>query len=550
MDRCHDDEAVARIEGPEEEEPVVAEQPADVVGPGDRIREEPAVEDRPGYLGERVQVLIGNHRFFVVEVLGLGSDDPVHPRAEPGRRQADDGFELTVEDGHDRLCVGAGAPVGRMPDRAEPRAGAFDEWLVRRIIQTDRRPKAAVVDQGRGVLLEPLTLEIAEALVEASRAAREEGGGGHRELACKPGLHRVVARHHAGQPDAPAGVRPAVRGLPAHDDEVQALKGPRVEAVSLDQVVGDQLRIGDVGAERAHAADHRIDRHRGVDDARHDEGVGERARQPIPVVEQLVGGAHRPERDARLVEVLKQAGRAQREVEGVQAVHEHDVVGFAPGDRLAPCAHEQRPLLVVQVQLVDAVAAPVDVARVLVLVVEGEALLVDVVALRLPRLQVLSVEVPRTVQVVVQPVVEAPPGESELEVVGVDQRQPRHLVHPGHVVGELGVELGLVEVPVLGQVTGGVAALGGALPVLHAARRAGAPGEIAVSRPVSFRRVGQDPELRVGPEAEVEVPTLVEEVGVGGGSGPGENRQAEHQPTCRAPHGAAYLRFQGRCQGD
>ena len=240
---------------------------------------------------------------------------------------------------------------------------------------------------------------------------------------------------------------------------MQALEGPGIEPVPLDQVVGRELRVLDVGGERAHAADDRVDRHRGVDDARHDEGVAEHARERLPVVEHLVRRAQRPEGDAGLVEVLVEARRTEGQIEGVQPVHEDDVVRLAPRDRLAARAQEQRALLVVEVQLVDAIATRVDVTRVLVLVVEGEALLVDVVALGEPRFQVATVEVPRTVQIVVQAVVEAPPGEAELEVVGRDQREPGYLVHPGREVRELGVELRVVEVPVLPEITGGVSAL-------------------------------------------------------------------------------------------
>ena len=530
MNRRHDDEAVAGVDGAEEEEPVVADQPAHVVGPGDRVREKVPVEDRPGDLGERVQVLVGNHRLLVVEVLGLGADDAVHARAEPGAREADDGLELAVEDGHDRLGVRAGTPGGRVADSAEP----LEDRLVREVVEADRGPEAAVVDQGQGYRLEGAG--VLEALVEASRTAREERGRRYRELAGEPGLYRVVARDHAGQARAPPGVGPGLRRLPAHHHEVQTLEVLGVEAVPLDQIIRGQLRVGDVGVEGAHAPDDRVDRHGGVDDARYDEGVAEHARQPLPVVEHLVGRAQGPERDARFVQVLVQAGRPQRQIERVQPVHEDDVVRLAPGDGLAAGAQEEGPLLVVQVQLVDAVAARVDVTRVLVLVVEGEALLVDVVALRLPGLEVAAVEVPRAVQVVVQAVVEAPPGEPEPEVVGRDQRQPRDFVHPGRVVGELGVELRVVEVPVLGQVAGGVLALVRLLPVDDAGVR-------SVPRPVLLRGIGHDPELRVGPEPEVEVSALVEEVGMGRGSGPGDSRQAEHQPTCRAPHGGPIRGF-------
>src|SRR5206468_10457005 len=108
-----------------------------------------------------------------------------------------------------------------------------------------------------------------------------------------------------------------------------------------------------------------------------------------------------------------------------------------------------------------------------------------------PRFQVATVEVPRTVQIVVQAVVEAPPGEAELEVVGRDQREPGYLVHPGREVRELGVELRVVEVPVLPEITGGVSALVIGLLAIDDA------GVGPVARPVLLRRVCHDPDLRV-----------------------------------------------------
>src|SRR5262249_60301102 len=93
----------------------------------------------------------------------------------------------------------------------------------------------------------------------------------------------------------------------------------------------------------------------------------------------------------------------------------------------------------------DAVAARVDVPGVVVLVVELEALVLRLVALREARVQVLAVPVPLRVQVVVEAVVEAPPGEAELELVGI--------AHPPEVARQLRVELGVVEVPVLSEVT-------------------------------------------------------------------------------------------------
>src|SRR5207249_9331437 len=138
-----------------------------------------------------------------------------------------------------------------------------------------------------------------------------------------------------------------------------------------------------------------------------------------------------PERDARLLQVLEEAGGAVREVEVVDHVEEDDRVGLAPGDRLPPDAREEAPLGEVQVELVDAVALAEDVARILVLVVEVEALARDVVALRLPGPRVRIERVaPLRAGVVEDAVVEAPPREVELELLGADEREARHVLCP------------------------------------------------------------------------------------------------------------------------
>src|SRR5205823_1159665 len=74
------------------------------------------------------------------------------------------------------------------------------------------------------------------------------------------------------------------------------------------------------------------------------------------------------------------------QVEEVGHVEQRDVVRLAPRDRLPAGPHEDAALGVVEVELVDPVPAGIDVAGVLVLVVEGEGVLVDLVALREARL--------------------------------------------------------------------------------------------------------------------------------------------------------------------
>src|SRR3989441_1079799 len=56
------------------------------------------------------------------------------------------------------------------------------------------------------------------------------------------------------------------------------------------------------------------------------------------------------------------------------------------------------------------------------------------------------------IEVVVDPVVEAPPGEAELELVRGEEREAGDVVRPAHVGREPRVELRIVEVPVLRQV--------------------------------------------------------------------------------------------------
>src|SRR5207249_12063750 len=48
-----------------------------------------------------------------------------------------------------------------------------------------------------------------------------------------------------------------------------------------------------------------------------------------------VGTAQRPERDARLVDVLEDAGKPERQVEGVRLVEQRDRVRLPPRDRAA-----------------------------------------------------------------------------------------------------------------------------------------------------------------------------------------------------------------------
>src|SRR5439155_9674345 len=144
-------------------------------------------------------------------------------------------------------------------------AEALRERLVRDVVQAHRRAEAAIVNQRGRDALE--AARILEALVEGTGATGEQRRRRHGELASEPALYRVVASHDAGETHAPARVRPAVRGLAADDHEMPTLEGPGIEPVVPDELVGRQLGVLDVGVERAHAADHRVDRHGGIDDA-------------------------------------------------------------------------------------------------------------------------------------------------------------------------------------------------------------------------------------------------------------------------------------------
>jgi len=85
--------------------------------------------------------------------------------------------------------------------------------------------------------------------------------------------------------------------------------------------------------------------------------------------------AERPGRDAGLLEILEETGSTEGQVEEVAHVEQRDVVRLA---HEIACAHaREQPALRSRVELVDPVAAGVDVSRVLVLVVEGERVLVE-----------------------------------------------------------------------------------------------------------------------------------------------------------------------------
>ena len=250
----------------------------------------------------------------------------------------------------------------------------------------------------------------------------------------------------------------------------------------------------------------------GVDRSRHHEGVGEEAREEAPVVDELDRVADGPEGDAGLFQIHEETRRAHRQVEVVDHVHEDDRVRLAPGNRLPADAREEPSLGEIEVQLVDAVALAEDVSRILVLVVEPEAFARDVVARRLPgpghRPERFA---PLGSEVVEHAVVEAPPCEAELEVIRRQQREAWHAPGPLDVVGQLGVELGVVEVPVREEVAG---AEGGW-------RLAG-----------GFRG---DRNLGIDAGSQVEVVPLVEEVRLGRRRHPEGEQQGEGTSSATRP---------------
>ena len=192
--------------------------------------------------------------------------------------------------------------------------------------------------------------------------------------------------------------------------------------------------------------------HRRVDAPGHEVRLGERARDRPPRAEQIVRPAHRPERDAGLVDVLEHAWNGERLVERVVRVEQRDGVGLAPRDRLSADPQEERSLGEVEVGLVDAkrnlaVAAEDGIVLVRILL-PGIDQLVGMGDRRRLRVSLRDATLERSHRagilpgaVLVDAVVEAPEREAEGEVV--------QLPRPGLVPGQLGVELRLHEVAVL-----------------------------------------------------------------------------------------------------
>ena len=230
-------------------------------------------------------------------------------------------------------------------------------------------------------------------------------------------------------------LQPAEGGL----DEAVAHRGRNEGGERIDELLGVALRR----RIRARRRDRRL-AHRRVDAAGDEVRVHEAAREPPPVVKEAPGPAGRPERDARLVDVLEDAGQAERQVEGVRLVEERNRVGFPPRDGLPAEAQEEPPAGDVHVGFVDAKRQIGHLARVVVAAEHGIGLVgVDLprvaelvgardgrgvrASLGEARLQRLARPVVLAGAVVVDPVVEAPEREPEGDVVEAAREVRREL---------------------------------------------------------------------------------------------------------------------------